>query len=355
MKIKVSDIEANPFRNIDEYTLEEKKLQALERSINVTGFWDNVVVRPKGKKYELAYGHHRLEVLNRLSIEEVDIPVKDLSDETMLKMMVCENQNEYGRSARNDIHAVEETQKYLDAELAKYETWDELEKKGLINLLDLFLGIIDKKTGKEMNPKMIFGQNKTKGVGQTTILKFLGDIMKQHQIQKALAAIKDEEMDTGALMILGTTSDANEFRKAVKEINKEKPESISVSGQLELAERVKERINEKKSDGGLGSSNMANKSIRTIVRQEALNEDQFDIEMKNVEIDIGKISSSAKSLSNLIAKLNNKLRDMNVNEISGFDTKVVMQNFTELGLSIGTMVQYMGIEINNQKQIKNEN
>lgn len=56
----------------------------------------------------------------------------------------------------------------LDKELAKYESWEEFKKHNfnLINLLDLK----SKKTA-DRNYQIL----KSKGVGQTTILKFLGE------------------------------------------------------------------------------------------------------------------------------------------------------------------------------------
>src|SRR5262245_56106950 len=98
MKIKLKDLEPNPFRNIKEYPIKKDKVKSLVKSINDTTFWDNIVVREsptKKGKYEVAYGHHRLMALQHIygknSRHEVDIPKRDLSDEMMLKIMANEN------------------------------------------------------------------------------------------------------------------------------------------------------------------------------------------------------------------------------------------------------------------------
>jgi len=53
------------------------------------------------------------------------------------------------------------------SELAKYDTWEEL-PKGLINLLD-------PKSDYRNSKQNAFENMKTRGVGQTTLLKFMGN------------------------------------------------------------------------------------------------------------------------------------------------------------------------------------
>lgn len=134
---------------MDKYPINRFKVEKLKKSIDQTGFWDNILARPKpGHTFfvsediyvdgefggnwderecvlvgpecedsdptndeliylydrnqmrhvayyppivELAYGHHRLIALQELGIEAVDIPVKELDDAIMLQVMVNEN------------------------------------------------------------------------------------------------------------------------------------------------------------------------------------------------------------------------------------------------------------------------
>jgi hypothetical protein len=101
MKIEVKDLLPNPFRHTERYPIRPEKVEALKASINTTSFWDNLVARkaPANGKYELAYGHHRLAALRDLKIEAIDIPVRTLTDDTMLKIMALENMEEYGALA----------------------------------------------------------------------------------------------------------------------------------------------------------------------------------------------------------------------------------------------------------------
>ena len=96
-KIAVSSIDKNPHRNFSHNPIDAAKVAELVESIGRTGFWDNVVVRPhptKPGRYELAYGHNRLAAIKKAGIEEVMLPVRDLSDWDMYCAMVDENETQ---------------------------------------------------------------------------------------------------------------------------------------------------------------------------------------------------------------------------------------------------------------------
>lgn len=102
MKIQVSDLRPNPFRRFEAYPLQPEKIAALKESIGSTEFWDNLVARraPNGHGgFEIAFGHHRVQALHELGIETIDIPLRDLDDKTMLRMMAHENRAEWGAVA----------------------------------------------------------------------------------------------------------------------------------------------------------------------------------------------------------------------------------------------------------------
>lgn len=97
----VKDIEANPFRHIDRYPIRPDKIEALRESLRTTGFWDNVVARAANGKAEIAYGHHRLAALKEEfgPNHKVALIIRDLDDDTMIKIMARENMEEWGTSA----------------------------------------------------------------------------------------------------------------------------------------------------------------------------------------------------------------------------------------------------------------
>ena len=111
MKIKLQDVLPNPFRDMDRYPVNQAKIDQLTRSIESTGFWDNVVARQVGNKVEVAYGHHRLSALKAMYDPNVEFDwiVRDLDDETMLRMMADENLQEWEHSSaivRETVRAV---------------------------------------------------------------------------------------------------------------------------------------------------------------------------------------------------------------------------------------------------------
>jgi hypothetical protein len=95
--ISVAAIDPNPHRDLDLNPVSKNQIKLLVASINRTGFWDNVVVRPhsthKGR-YQLAYGHNRLAAVREVGISSVTLPVRDLSDWDMYCTMVEENETQ---------------------------------------------------------------------------------------------------------------------------------------------------------------------------------------------------------------------------------------------------------------------
>ncbi len=104
MKFRLADIDPNPWRHMERYPIRREKVDALKESIATTDWWNNVVARlaPGDPTHaQLAYGHHRRQALLELYPldYEVDLNIRDLSDELMIKMMARENMEEWGSSA----------------------------------------------------------------------------------------------------------------------------------------------------------------------------------------------------------------------------------------------------------------
>ena len=94
-QVSVTSIDANPHRDLDTYPWIESKVEALCRSIDAVGLWEGIIARPAGKRYQLAFGHHRLEAAKRNGIAKVKVIVRDLSDQQMLEFMGRENGEDY--------------------------------------------------------------------------------------------------------------------------------------------------------------------------------------------------------------------------------------------------------------------
>lgn len=149
MKVKVRNINPNPYRNIDHYPLNKEKIMALTNSIEKTGFWDNLVGREINGEIQIAYGHHRVEAL-RLAEGfgydfEFDLPIKDIDDGTMIQIMANENMQEWGHSIGVVDETVKVAKEYLElafSEKRKSESKGREDYKNKINAPELaeFLG-----------------------------------------------------------------------------------------------------------------------------------------------------------------------------------------------------------------------
>ncbi len=115
MIINLQELRPNPFRNIVNYPINRNKVEQLKISIQNTGFWDNLLARNMHGRIEIAYGHHRLVALNEIypPTHSIDIPIKDISDEMMLKIMANENMNEWGSSMSIIDETIKATIKFL--------------------------------------------------------------------------------------------------------------------------------------------------------------------------------------------------------------------------------------------------
>ncbi len=118
MKIQIKDLKPNPFRDMENYPISPEKIRSLTDSINQTGFWDNILARKNNGKIEIAYGHHRLVVLRKLFKPDdfVDIPVRELDDATMIRIMANENDESWATNINILNETVSVVMKYLKKE-----------------------------------------------------------------------------------------------------------------------------------------------------------------------------------------------------------------------------------------------
>jgi len=231
MIIQTSAIVANPYRKIENYPIDAAKVDALKESIQQTGFWDNLVVREHPDEpltYQLAYGHHRMEAVRQLGIEEVDLAVRDIDNATMLRMMAQENMDVYQSSPRVINETVLAAKDFIDTELARYATWEECNEKAAI-FSNLFHGLADK-DGK--NPKALFGQAKGQGAGRNVICAFLGGNWKPWKVEGALKLLSSKTVDREAVEKFGNMKSAHAFAREADRY------SIPKDEQSDIAEKI---------------------------------------------------------------------------------------------------------------------
>lgn len=208
MKVKIKDLEPNPYRDIENYPIDEDKVTALIDSIGQTGFWDNILARKKDGKFQLAYGHHRLAALKQVfhPTHEVDIPIKDLPDAIMIQVMANENLDDWRVSAKVIDETVKVTKQYLEQH-------------------------------PEETPTLAHGRGLGGEVGSTIISKFLGKRWSERMVSYSLERLKafmDEQAPVSkeAAYTIPSEHATREFVRAVKK------HKIPIAKQQGLAKEI---------------------------------------------------------------------------------------------------------------------
>lgn len=98
----IKNIAANPYQ--PRCNFDEEKLQELAASIKEFGVVQPVVVRKKGRNYELVAGERRLRAATLAGLTKVPAIVKDYDDAKMMEIALIEN------IQRHDLNPIEEAQ-----------------------------------------------------------------------------------------------------------------------------------------------------------------------------------------------------------------------------------------------------
>ena len=103
MMINLDSIDSNPNRDFGLDPIDPEKVSQLAESIGAKddktalGFWGGIVVRPSGNgRYQLAFGHHRLDALKMAGWTKADINKVDYDEDQMVKAMIKENLTQRG-------------------------------------------------------------------------------------------------------------------------------------------------------------------------------------------------------------------------------------------------------------------
>ncbi len=103
-KVAITDLIANkdqPRTSFDEIALEE-----LASSIRIKGVLQPLLVRAKGKKYEIIAGERRFRAAQLAGLDEVPVIVREFSDQETLEIALIENLQ------REDLNPLEEARGY---------------------------------------------------------------------------------------------------------------------------------------------------------------------------------------------------------------------------------------------------
>ncbi len=101
-EVAISEITANPYQ--PRRVFNEEKMQELAASIKEFGVVQPLVVRRKGRGYELVAGERRLRAAQQAGLDSVPVIVKEYDDAKMMEIALIEN------IQRHDLNPIEEAQ-----------------------------------------------------------------------------------------------------------------------------------------------------------------------------------------------------------------------------------------------------
>ncbi len=292
MKIAVKDIESNPYRHMDKYPIDVTKVEALKNSITEKTFWDNILARKHGDKYQLAYGHHRWIALKELGIKEIDIPIRRIDDATMIQIMAEENLN-WSTSPAVMTQTILVAKEFLENYIADTPC---LNKAG-----DFASSL--------WTDEVAFKKAKTdKCVGRDVLVKFLGGNWTGHKVRIALDIIKDKELSQPAINVIPTMEQARVFRTAVKQHEIPKPIQREIAKTI-----VKEGV------GRRDIPDLVAKHSKGTPKKKLVTNDAEKIKRM-----VDDIESGASALRRKIQGLRTELRRLDVIELKGLKTFLAM-------------------------------
>ena len=120
-KIQLEKLVTNPFQPrkiFDDETIEE-----LAQSIQEHGIIQPIVVRKKGKKYEIVVGERRFRASKIAGLDEIPAIVKELTEEQMMEIAILENLQ------REDLTPIEEAEAYQSLIEKLHFTQEDLAKR----------------------------------------------------------------------------------------------------------------------------------------------------------------------------------------------------------------------------------
>lgn len=337
MKIKLELIQSNPYRNMDKYPIDRAKVDALKNSIRETEFWDNLLCRKHPEQegvFQLAYGHHRITAVRELGLSEIDIPVKDLDNATMLRIMANENMDDWQTSPAIINETVSAAKTFIDGELAKYETWEECQEQAAI-FSTLIQSMAEEKNDIRHPAKWYFSKIKTEGAGRNIITAFLGNNWKMWRVESALQVIDSDKIDREAVETFDNTKSARFFAHTVNKYNIPKEE------QKPLAEKI---VRE-----GRDSTREVKKAIQKEIidkaKQEQPKPSNDEKEMEKLERLIKAAASSVSDTSGSVQWVINEFKAKGINEMSGIEPLNLRNRIVTLVDTLARIAPYMNMEI----------
>ncbi|MBL8183187.1 MAG: ParB/RepB/Spo0J family partition protein, partial [Blastocatellia bacterium] len=103
-EVDIDLVEPNPQQPRSRFL--DSAIDELAQSIRVNGIVQPVVVRQKGKKYQIVAGERRWRAAQRAGLRRLPVTVKEIADDKLLEIALIEN------IQRQELNPVEEARAY---------------------------------------------------------------------------------------------------------------------------------------------------------------------------------------------------------------------------------------------------
>lgn len=112
-RIRLADLDDNPFRDFKVDPLDEKSIADLVQSIGVDGFWGGVTARRYEERYQIGCGHHRVQAAREVGMEFAEIYIGNFDDAAMVRVLAKENATQRGDDGQAVMGSVAATVRFL--------------------------------------------------------------------------------------------------------------------------------------------------------------------------------------------------------------------------------------------------
>lgn len=120
-KVDLQKLVVNPFQ--PRKTFDNEAIEELAQSIKEHGIIQPIVVRKKGKKYEIVVGERRFRAAKLANLGEIPAIIRDLTENQMMELAILENLQ------REDLTPIEEAEAYQSLIEKLNFTQEELAKR----------------------------------------------------------------------------------------------------------------------------------------------------------------------------------------------------------------------------------
>ena len=331
MKIRIRDIEPSPIRVSSK--LNEDRVDMLIGSIRTNGWKGVLYCRPhptKKGKYQLQFGHHRIEAVKRLGWTELEVGKHitiedDVKDYEMLWILVDENRNYMQHEADTQISAVKALRDFLNNIMRSFETWQEAIDSDSTNYKFIICRIYP-----EPMANKIWGRVCSTGVGRDAILAFLN--IKRESLRekwnsneidlglKMLKGIEKDKLDEEALLSFPNQYQTKEFVEAVIDrVPKDKQRKVAKEVQKKQQEEK-----ERRGDRGQGGGRNIKLYVDEVLEESTSrvrHEPEDETLVVKIQQALRRIEETGHDFSMALASLNNLIMDKDISKLKRLKTK----------------------------------